>query len=581
LGVTEVEWAADGQGVNYGGFGLRVSVRDMLKLGYLHLRNGEWDGEQVIPAKWVAESVAGGYHWEAVDEGVVAGEQLIETTAFSARLREAVEVGEMYRASGYGGQYVYVWPKYDMVVAMANFFAEGYMPEGDYGNNVVLADVLASVADAVEYIQNESAAQMAAPFGMPEATGELVIYKYQMPYNTIFDAAVKAYEREYPEVEVKVVEFGDEYYDILRTEVAAGKGPDVWLGNYFEFADIYKTANSGAFEDLAEYMKNDGTDWSLYNKPVLDGGIYKGKQYFLPISYQVNVLMTTEEIMQEEQIDLGSIKTASDFMKTIRKLQKKYPAQETPLFRQTTDSQDVDSYMNNYFPWSGIALLDYETGNIAGDSEILRDIVDAMKWAHKSVDDTEDTAENHREGFSVFNPIAGLREKERIFTRIGRFTIDTTVHHYSLLLSSCSPLLMAFPDIDGKITAMADLLGAVFKNSKNKLNAYNFLKILLSETIQTSTTVYEITTPVLKSAVRTLVDKASDMLSSFKSTAPIPSDTLEAIVDMFTNVDRCFIPSREPESFFYEHFMPYLDNKKTYEQCFAAFKNDLELYYSE
>ena len=44
LGIDDVMWRADPQGVSGGGAGLYMHPRDMAKIGYLYLRGGMWDG---------------------------------------------------------------------------------------------------------------------------------------------------------------------------------------------------------------------------------------------------------------------------------------------------------------------------------------------------------------------------------------------------------------------------------------------------------------------------------------------------------------------------------------------------------
>ena len=54
LGMDSVAWDAAPDGVNYGGFGLSMTPRDMLRLGYLYLNNGNWAGKQILPEWYVA-----------------------------------------------------------------------------------------------------------------------------------------------------------------------------------------------------------------------------------------------------------------------------------------------------------------------------------------------------------------------------------------------------------------------------------------------------------------------------------------------------------------------------------------------
>lgn len=52
LGINE-QWDKDSQGIPIGGWGLRLTPRDMAKLGYLYLREGAWEGKQIVSSEWV------------------------------------------------------------------------------------------------------------------------------------------------------------------------------------------------------------------------------------------------------------------------------------------------------------------------------------------------------------------------------------------------------------------------------------------------------------------------------------------------------------------------------------------------
>jgi CubicO group peptidase (beta-lactamase class C family) len=53
LGIEDVQWRADPQGVSTGGFGLYFLPRDMAKLGSLWLHDGVWNGQRLLPAGWI------------------------------------------------------------------------------------------------------------------------------------------------------------------------------------------------------------------------------------------------------------------------------------------------------------------------------------------------------------------------------------------------------------------------------------------------------------------------------------------------------------------------------------------------
>jgi CubicO group peptidase (beta-lactamase class C family) len=88
-------WGTDPDGVPFGGYGLRLTAADMVKIGELYRRDGVWDGKQIVPANWVHQSTApsrltaeyGLFWWRSPDP---------EQTQFTA--------------SGSGGQRIHVLP---------------------------------------------------------------------------------------------------------------------------------------------------------------------------------------------------------------------------------------------------------------------------------------------------------------------------------------------------------------------------------------------------------------------------------------------------------------------------------------
>ena len=96
------DWTADPQGVSQGCCGLSLTPRDMAKLGFLYLHGGSWDGRQVVPAPWVATSLA---HHTAASAGRGYGYLfwLYEAQGYAS-------------AMGLGGQDIHIIPAKNMVV---------------------------------------------------------------------------------------------------------------------------------------------------------------------------------------------------------------------------------------------------------------------------------------------------------------------------------------------------------------------------------------------------------------------------------------------------------------------------------
>jgi CubicO group peptidase (beta-lactamase class C family) len=98
-------WDRSPEGYYLGGNNMALRPRDLLKVGVLYLDDGRWEGEQLVPEAWIAESwrpvfrspwngMGYGHLWWASDWG---GE-------------------EVHSAWGYGGQFLVVVPRLDLAI---------------------------------------------------------------------------------------------------------------------------------------------------------------------------------------------------------------------------------------------------------------------------------------------------------------------------------------------------------------------------------------------------------------------------------------------------------------------------------
>ncbi len=145
MGITDWEWVSDLHGRPLAFTGLRMRPRDLVKLGRLVLDHGEWKGQQLVPAEWIAESLRPhvsthlrspptatqelqyGYQWwvGSVDWH---GRQLAWSAGF-----------------GNGGQRLFVVPELDLTVVIT---AGAYgSPEINHVVNGLLERIVSTVRD--------------------------------------------------------------------------------------------------------------------------------------------------------------------------------------------------------------------------------------------------------------------------------------------------------------------------------------------------------------------------------------------------------------------------------------------------
>jgi hypothetical protein len=105
LGINDLFWEHDPQGISNGGKGLYLQPRDMAKIGYLYLRNGAWEGKQLLPSDWI----------DTVTHATVDPHSPGEPELRYSNFFWIIPDKHVYAASGYHGQVIMVFPDLDVV----------------------------------------------------------------------------------------------------------------------------------------------------------------------------------------------------------------------------------------------------------------------------------------------------------------------------------------------------------------------------------------------------------------------------------------------------------------------------------
>jgi CubicO group peptidase (beta-lactamase class C family) len=104
---------------------LNAGLRDWAKVGELLRRKGEWNGEQLIPAAWIAAITAPSPGNPNYGMGIWRGSPWLKARRYSKEVamtvpqREAFLAEDVVYFDGFGGQRVYVVPSAGLVIARA------------------------------------------------------------------------------------------------------------------------------------------------------------------------------------------------------------------------------------------------------------------------------------------------------------------------------------------------------------------------------------------------------------------------------------------------------------------------------
>ncbi len=110
-------WSRFESGVIEAASGLKMTPRDMVKIGLTYLNNGVWNGQQIVSEQWIEESAIPfgnnqGIDVPGTDERDVGYSYSWWTKTFSDSDKET----NVVHALGWGGQSIFVFPDMNTVV---------------------------------------------------------------------------------------------------------------------------------------------------------------------------------------------------------------------------------------------------------------------------------------------------------------------------------------------------------------------------------------------------------------------------------------------------------------------------------
>ena len=415
-------------------------------------------------------------------------------------------------------------------------------------------------------------------------TDELVLYfpGYQF-FDPGFMVAVDAFKDIFPAVNVTVEIIGapdrvpeGDYQTRITTEAMVGTGPDVFITGYF--FDMYETMELGAYLNLNSVIAEDGDFHPEdYNEAIMNAGIYKGGRYIIPLRYNLPILMTEQGILDDVGFDISQDGNFVSFFDEVAASLPK--AQENPAFVRMLGKK----FAFRFTEVAGIPLLDREHGTILPDEEGLRAVCEALKpyWAVDSL--TGDKAGEFDGGVWPF-----MQEGAIVF---GEYSSDINGIFYNwseMKSTGYTPVLSAVRRADGGINAIVSQSVAIRAGSPNQLNAWRFIKLLLSESIQNaeSVSIPLLGFPVNKAAFRNELDgilKEDELINTMegkKVYSAVPWADKEPYLALHDSITSCTLPDMAP-GWLYDSMKPWFDGKKGYDECLEEFRQRLVLYISE
>jgi len=400
---------------------------------------------------------------------------------------------------------------------------------------------------------------------------KLVVYVFN-DLLSVYSNAARKFESLHKDIKVELKIHQDigyfEYAKMLNTEMLTGKGPDI-IGSFYP---LRQYAEKDLLVNLDEMIEKDKSfDISDYYENIINGCRQEGKLYAMPVNYYINGFLVNDKLMKEKNITIDNDYTFDDLYDAAQKLNSGSSSKEYYLFPQIK----YDRGHFEYILYNDIEhYIDWEKKTAKFDSEEFIDLLRKYKELRQNY-----TSPNIKEDDinpNKNNPIDNIL---LIYVPIQGYD---SIGVLGKLYSDCDFKVLPYPK--GKHTGhnlfYSDIV-SINKNSRYKDEAWEFIKLLLSEEVQSN--FYEYRFLLNQNADKERKDYYLEMQHKIKNPYCYfytPSD-IEKLKDIAQSSNKLCIDTDAIYLLLEEEIYHYVTSDRSAEEAAKIIQNKAELYLNE
>ncbi|WMJ23083.1 extracellular solute-binding protein [Paludicola sp. MB14-C6] len=411
--------------------------------------------------------------------------------------------------------------------------------------------------------------------GDPNATGELTVGVYGTEPSEknldMFCMAVEKFKKLYPKVILNIdrVSYETEYktyQNKLWKSVQDGTSPDLFI-NYRNI-EAFDAIKNNLIADMSSYFEKDSTFQSEeYNQAVLNCNDHDGKKFIIPLGYSMPLLISTKTILKEHKFDVNQ---CTDFYSTTDALYEL-------ANNASTDEKPLSRLSWNIFPVSiGLNFIDYDSKTVSLSSM-------KNKECEKKLSKLSDYCmfDNYDEEW-----IDKLKQKKTVIVQL-RDGLQDPINSYQSINTTDEAVIFPWRNANGNIQARLAYDNIMVSNSsKNKQNAYFFIKVMLSKDIQLLSEFggsYKQFIPISSYALKEYLKKkllSEEALSISTNRQKTESDAIKFINDFIDLTNQVDGVDNDLKicSLFAKSMLPFYEDQKSYEECVKDAESKIQAY---
>lgn len=412
-----------------------------------------------------------------------------------------------------------------------------------------------------------------------------VLVVYYVKEHPFYQAALEEYQKNAQvSLELHAFETEEKLAKQYTAEGLAGGGADVVLLSDTSSLDAEKLMTEGICFDLTEYMEQDQNpeqdqnyEKENYFEVVVDAGKHEGKQYILPITFDMGFAVARNTVSELCGNILTDDTDCYEFYQELLACQQLlYDSEEIRLGLCFTSDSTEDFLLYAYHT-SGLELTDGKTVSV--NSEQLRQLCDFVKAGQEEFQAKNDEMKNSGSksatlvGYQLLygNPAAIIRQQE---------------YGYEALFQEKINYFMFPEDTAGGYRATVRDFGLVDAKSDCPEEAYKLLRYLMDYNFYNLGVVYTAGTPVNRNIFESQFYNLSTIteVTMGKKTIPVSAmaeDLVAKIEKQMNQITSAGLKHPDMEQIFAETMVDYINGTADFDTCYQQMCSRLNLYLKE
>ncbi len=327
-------------------------------------------------------------------------------------------------------------------------------------------------------LSDKAEEQGTGSYEKPEMKGEITISCFFE--EEFLNIAAKQFMDRYPDVRVTVNAYDqttqsgsvESYQTYLNTKIMSGKAEDLIFNS---FLPVEKYSEMGAFEDLSHYISNtpEWTEEHYFMNVLTSAKEENGEIYLLPYMAKFDVIGFSEDLLGE-QPEPEMVTESTGFSKRMELAKHLY--QNAGKSNVYLIQLNPVSYANYLIEDAFEDFVDTGNKNVSFNSNAYIKLIEEVKQLSQD---------------NAFGLDLDFYNEEYEYASICDYDVQAAFYELDTAASVSSS--MPVTNREGKAVINANTCLAMSSSSKNKALAWEFVKFLLSEEIQSQPSMHGLT----------------------------------------------------------------------------------------